>query len=79
MQNTPTPRVNPTDARRFAALSAEDQRLVELRMAAEIARLSRRRPRKSLVAQFERASSAIEANGRAPALSTIKRMVNESR
>lgn len=79
MQNAPIPRVNPADARRFAALSAEDQRLVELRMAAEITRLSRRRPRKSLVAQFEQASATIATSGRAPALATIKRMVNESR
>lgn len=79
MQNAPIPRVNPADARRFAALSAEDQRLVELRTAAEITRLSRRRPRKSLVAQFEKASATIASGQRSPSLATIKRMVNESR
>ena len=73
------PRISPADARRFRRLSAEDRLLVELRMAAEIARLGRRRPRKSLLAQFERASDAIAESPRTPTLSIIKRMVNESR
>ncbi len=73
------PKISPADARRFRRLSAEDRLLVELRMAAEIARLGRRRPRKSLLAQFERASDAIAASPRTPTLSLIKRMVNESR
>lgn len=79
MQSPSTPQVSSVNARRFAGLSAEDQQLVELRMATEIARLSRRRPRKSLTAQFDEASNAIAASHREPSLATIKRMVNESR
>jgi hypothetical protein len=73
------PKISAADARRFGRLSAEDRLRVELRMAAEIAHLGRRRPRKSLLAQFERASETIAASPRTPTLATIKRMVNESR
>jgi hypothetical protein len=73
--------VSAETAARFAALSEEQKRVIRMRVAIEIGRLYRRKPRAELAAEFRRAAAAIGDQGRRRGLTLrkIKRMVDESR
>lgn len=68
-------------AARFGALSEEQKRVVRMRVAIEIGRLSKRRPRAESVKEFRAAAAAIGNRARRKGLSLakVKRMVDASR
>ena len=73
--------VSPDTAARYAALTEEQKRVVRMRVAIEIGRLSKRRSRAESAAEFRAATSAIgnQARSRGLSLTKLKRMVDESR
>ena len=68
-------------AARFATLSEEQKRVVRMRVAIEVGRLSRRRPRAESLKDFRAAAAAIGNRGRRKGLSLarLKRMVDAGR
>ncbi|MBI3919077.1 MAG: hypothetical protein HY322_18950 [Betaproteobacteria bacterium] len=68
-------------AARFAALSEEQKRIVRMRVAIEIGRLSNRKPRADSAAEFRAATAAIGNRARRKGLSLakLKRMIDDSR
>ena len=72
--------VSPDTAARFAALSEEQKRIIRMRVAIEIGRLSKRKSRAESVAEF-RSAAAIgnQARRKGLTLSKLKRMIDASR
>lgn len=68
-------------AARFAALTEEQKRVIRMRVAIEIGRLSTRKSRAACAAEFRAATAAIGNHARRKGLSLtkLKRMVDESR
>jgi len=83
MKTTTTPAipVSPDTAARFAALNEEQKRVIRLRVAIEIGRLSKRKSRAESAAEFKAATAAIgnQARRKGLTLAKLKRMVDESR
>ena len=73
--------VSPDTAERFAALSEEQKRIVRMRVAIEIGRLSKRKSRAESASEFRAATAAIgnRARRRGLSLAKLKRMIDESR
>lgn len=73
--------VSPDTAERFAALSEEQKRIVRMRVAIEIGRLSKRKSRAESATEFRAATAAISKQARRKGLSLtkLKRMIDESR
>ncbi len=73
--------VSPDTAARFAALNEEQKRVIRLRVAIEIGRLSKRKSRAESAAEFKAATAAIgnQARRKGLTLAKPKRMVDESR
>ena len=73
--------VSPDVAARFAVLSTEQQRVVRMRVAVEIARLSKPASRAESAAEFRAASAAIGKRARRNGLTLAKlsRMIDASR
>ena len=68
-------------AARFAALSEEQKRVIRMRVAIEIGRLSPRKSRTASSAEYRAAAAVIGNQGRRKGLTLtkLKRMVDESR
>ena len=68
-------------AARFAALSEEQKRVIRMRVAIEIGRLSKHKSRAESAAEFRAATAAIGNRARRKGLSLtkLKRMVDKSR
>jgi len=68
-------------AARFAALSEVQKRIVRMRVAIEIGRLSKRKPRAESAAEYRAATAAIGGQARRKGLSLakLKRMIDGSR
>lgn len=73
--------VSAETAARFAALTQEQKRVVRMRVAIEVARLSKRKSRGESAAEFQAALATIGDQGRRRGLSLkkLKRMIDESR
>ena len=73
--------VSPDTATRFAALSEEQKRIVRMRVAIEIGRLSKRKSRAESAAEFRAATAAIgnQARRKGLSLTKLKRMIDASR
>jgi len=73
--------VSPDTAARFAALSEEKKRVVRMRVAIEIGRLSKRKSRAESAAEFRSATAAIgdQARRKGLTLTKLKRMIDASR
>ena len=73
--------VSAETAARFAALTQEQKRVVRMRVAIEVARLSKRRARRESATEFRAALATIGDQGRRRGLSLkkLKRMIDESR
>lgn len=73
--------VSPDTAARFAALSEEQKRVVRMRVAIEIGRLSKRKSRAESAAEFRAATAAIgnQARRKGLSLTKLKRMIDASR
>ena len=73
--------VSAETAARFSALSQEQKRVVRMRVAIEVARLSKRKARSESATEFGAALAAIGDQGRRKGLSLrkLKRMIDESR
>ena len=73
--------VSPDVAARFDALPEEQKRVVRIRVAIEIARLSRGGSRGAAGAEFRQAAAAIgkQARRKGLTLSKLKRMIDASR
>ena len=73
--------VSPDTAARFAALSEEQKRVVRMRVAIEIGRLSKRKARPEAAAEFRAATAAIgnQARRRGLSLTKLKCMIDASR
>ena len=73
--------VSPDTATRFAALTEEQKRVVRMRVAIEIGRLSTGRSRAESAAEFREATASIgnQARRKGLALSKLKRMIDASR
>ena len=73
--------VSPDIAARFAVLTGEEQRVVRMRVAIEIARLSKPASRAKSAAEFRAASAAIGKRARRNGLTLAKlsRMIDASR
>ena len=73
--------VSPETATRFASLKEEQKRVVRMRVAIEVGRLSKRKTRAESAAEL-RAALADIANGarrKGLSLTKLKRMIDESR
>ena len=73
--------VSPDTAARFAGLSEEQKRIVRMRVAIEIGRLSKRKSRAESAAEFRSAAAAIgnQARRKGLTLTKLKRMIYASR
>lgn len=73
--------VSPDVAARFAALTTEHKRIVRMRVAIEIGRLSKPKSRAQSVAEFRTATTAIGNRARRNGLTLTKlaRMIDASR
>jgi hypothetical protein len=73
--------VSPDTAARFAELSEEQKRVVRMRVAIEIGRLSKRKSRAASSAEFRAATAAIgrQARRKGLSLTKLKRMIDEGR
>ncbi len=73
--------VSPDTAARFATLSEEQKRIVRMRVAIEIGRMSKPKTRAESAAEFRAATAAIGARARRKGLTLtkLKRMVDASR
>lgn len=73
--------VSPDTAARFAALTEEQKRVIRMRVAIEIGRLSKRKSRAESAAEFRVAIAAIgnQARRRGLSLTKLKRMIDGSR
>ena len=73
--------VSPDTAARFATLTDEQKRVVRMRVAIEIGRLSKRKSRAESAAEFRSASAAIgnRARRKGLTLTKLKRMIDASR
>lgn len=73
--------VSAETAARFAALTQEQKRVVRMRVAIEVARLSKRIARSEPATEFRAALATIGDQGRRRGLSLkkLKRMIDESR
>ena len=73
--------VNPEVAARFDALSEEQKRVVRMRVAIEIGRLTKPAPGAASAAEFRAATAAIgrQARRKGLTLSKLKRMIDGSR
>ena len=73
--------VSTDTAARFASLSEEQKRVIRMRVAIEIGRLSKPRSRALSAAQFRAATAAIGNRARRKGLSLtkLKRMIDASR
>ena len=71
--------VSPDTAASFAALSEEQKRIVRMRVAIEIGRLSKRKSRAESAAEFRAATAAIgnQARRKGLSLTKLKRMIDE--
>ena len=80
-KNLPAIPVSAETAARFATLTQEEKRVVRMRVAIEVARLSKRRARSESETEFRAALAAIADQGRRKGLSLKKlnRMIDESR
>ena len=72
--------VSPDIAARFAALSEEEKRIVRMRVAIEIGRLSKRNSRAESAAEFRAATAAIgnQARRKGLSLTKLKRMIRRT-
>lgn len=73
--------VSAETAARFAALTREQKRVVRMRVAIEVARLSKRRARSESATEFRAALAVIGDQGRRKGLSLrkVKRLIDEGR
>lgn len=73
--------VSPETAARFAALTEEQKRVIRMRVAIEIGRLSRPKSRAESAAEFRSALAVIGNQGRRKGLSLLKlkHMIDASR
>ena len=73
--------VSPDTAARFATLTEEQKRIVRMRVAIEISRLTKRKSRAESAAEFRSASAAIgnQARRKGLTLTKLKRMIDASR
>ena len=73
--------VSQDTAARFATLSEEQKRVVRMRVAIEIGRLSKRKSRAESAAEFQAATAAIgnRARRKGLTLTKLKRMIDASR
>ena len=73
--------VSPDVATRFAALTEQQKRIIRMRVAIEIGRLSKPKSRAVSVAEFRAATDAIgnQARRKGLSLAKLKRMIDASR
>jgi hypothetical protein len=73
--------VSSDTAARFAALTEEQKRVVRMRVAIEIGRLSKRKSRAESAAEFRTVTTAIgrQARRKGLSLTKLRRMIDESR
>ncbi|MGH8674203.1 MAG: hypothetical protein ACREVG_07830 [Burkholderiales bacterium] len=73
--------VSPDIAARFAALTEEQKRIIRMRVAIEIGRLSKPKSRAESAAEFRAATVAVgnQARRKGLSLTKLKRMIDESR
>ena len=73
--------VSPDTAARYAALSEEQKRVIRMRVAIEIGRMSKPRSLADSAAEFRAATAAIgnQARRKGLSLAKLKRMIDASR
>ena len=73
--------VSPDTAARFADLDEDQKRVIRMRVAIEVGRLSRRKSRAESAAEFRSAAAAIgnQARRKGLTLTKLKRMIDAGR